>query len=71
MNINKIMFLDIDGCLTSEIDGNYFNPDPTRYHPSKRIVDYILDFCKKENVELLSFKTKEKGWIDPYIKYDK
>ena len=31
----------------------------------------VEDYCKKENVELLSFKTKEKGWIDPYIKYDK
>ena len=34
----KVIFLDIDGCLTSEREGTYFNSDPTKYHPSKKVM---------------------------------
>lgn len=66
MNVDKVMFLDIDGCLTSEIDGNYFNPDPAKYHPSKKIVDRILNFCEKEDVSIVISSNWRKFDIDGY-----
>ena len=33
--------------------------------------DIVNDYCKKEKLELISFKTKENGWSKSSIKYDK
>ncbi len=34
--------------------------------------DALVDeYCKKENVELLQYRTKERGWQQSHVKYDK
>lgn len=46
MNCSNIVFLDIDGCLTSINDGTYFNPDPAYYHVSDAILVKVIALCK-------------------------
>lgn len=49
----KLIVLDIDGCVTSIEDETYFNPDPAKYHPSKKIITKLKNFCNKNNVKIL------------------
>lgn len=65
-NVSKIVFLDIDGCVTSKKDGSYFNPDPTKYHPSKKIVDKLVRFCKDNDAMIVVSSNWRKFDIDGY-----
>lgn len=61
---DKIIFLDIDGCVTSKLEGNYFNPDPKKYHPSKKIVNKLITFCVNNNVKIVISSNWRKFDID-------
>lgn len=65
-NVSKIVFLDIDGCVTSRKDGSYFNPDPTKYHPSKKIVEKLVRFCKVNDAMIVVSSNWRKFSIDGY-----
>lgn len=51
--ISNIIFLDIDGCLTSVDDGTYFNPDPACYHVSDKILARVIALCKTKNAGIV------------------
>ena len=64
IKVDKLIFLDIDGCITSEEEGNYFSPDPSLYHPSKKIVSKLIDFCRTNNVKIVISSNWRKFDID-------
>ena len=64
IKVDKLIFLDIDGCITSEEEGNYFSPDPSLYHPSKKIVSKLIDFCKCNNTKIIISSNWRKFDID-------
>lgn len=71
---DKLIVLDMDGCVTSIEDGTYFNPDPKMYHPSSRIVDMLRKFCLENDVKILISsnwrKFDEDGvWKNSYGEY--
>lgn len=51
--IDNIIFLDIDGCMTSVDDGTYFNPDPSCYHISDAILAKVIALCKAKNAKVV------------------
>ena len=63
-NINRLIFLDIDGCLTSIDDGSYFNPDPDKYHPSLKIMNRIKTLCNNVNAKVVMSTNWRKFDID-------
>lgn len=63
-HVNKLIFLDIDGCVTSKNDESYFNPDPAKYHPSKNIVNKLVDFCKDNDIMIVVSSNWRKFDID-------
>ena len=70
----KVIFLDIDGCLTSEREGNYFNPDPVKYHPSKKIMTQIMKLCDETGAKVIMSTNWRKFdidgvWINSYGTY--
>lgn len=71
---NKLIFLDIDGCVTSVNDGTFFNPDPEKYHPSKNIVNKLKNFCDINDVKIIISSNWRKfdvdgSWTNSYGTY--
>ena len=70
----KIIFLDIDGCLTSEREGTYFNPDPAKYHPSKKVMKQLMKLCDKTGAKIVMATNWRKfdidgEWVNKYGTY--
>lgn len=67
----KVIFLDIDGCLTSEKKGTYFNLDPAKYHPSKTVMKQIMKLCDETGAKVVLSSNWRKfdfdgHWINRY-----
>ena len=70
----KVIFLDIDGCLTSEREGTYFNPDPAKYHPSKKVMKQLMKLCDKTGAKIVMATNWRKfdidgEWVNKYGTY--
>ena len=70
----KVIFLDIDGCLTSEREGTYFNPDPAKYHPSKKVMEQLMKLCDKTGAKIVMATNWRKfdidgEWVNKYGTY--
>ena len=69
-----VIFLDIDGCLTSKRDNTYFNPNPNKYHPSKNIIDLLETFCLANDIKIIISSNWRKfdenaSWTNGYGTY--
>lgn len=51
--LDKVLFLDLDGCVTSVDDHTYFNADASKYHPSERLVQKVKDFCERTGCKVV------------------
>ena len=72
----KVIFLDIDGCLTSEREGTYFNSDPTKYHPSKKVMKQLMKLCDETGAKIVMATNWRKfdidgEWVNKYGTYNK
>lgn len=70
----KVIFLDIDGCLTSKREGTYFNPDPAKYHPSKTVMKQIMKLCDETGAKIVMATNWRKfdidgEWVNKYGAY--
>lgn len=60
----KLIFLDIDGCLTSVKEGTYFSPDPAKYHPSKQAMKQVMKLCDETGAKVVMSTNWRKFEID-------
>ena len=63
-NVNRVIFLDIDGCLTSMEDFSYFNPDPEKYHPSLKLINKVKALCTKTGAKVIMSTNWRKFDVD-------